>query len=132
MTQTFVADLITDRTVAIVDVTLPLAKARKMLDQPSVDTLVVLSQTGPCGVMRSAMLPHLHAADSALAVASNMTLVGPAIPGDMDAVQALRVMHGCGRNDLPVMNAQGEVVSLVSIADLLMVLDFELCEELVA
>lgn len=132
MAQRSITDLITARGVKIVSADLPLDAAMSLLDAPDVDALLVLSETGPCGVVRPITLQTLAPTDVSAPVASCMTLVGPAIPAQMDAAQALRVMRGCGRNDLPVMDAAGAVISLVSVADLMMVLDFDLCEDLVA
>lgn len=132
MAQRTVTEMIEDRSVRIVSPSMPLHEARALLSGADADALVVLSETGPCGVLRQAMLDTSGLSDVEMPVAACMTLVGPAIPGNFSALQALRVMRSCGRNDLPVMDAVGRVISLISIADLLMVLDFDLCEDLVA
>ena len=132
MEQLTVEDLLSDRRVSIVDVSLPLHAALKMLEAPGVETLLVLSHTGPCGVLRRAALSGLPPSEVGVPVAANMTLVGPAIPADMDARQALNVMRGCARNDLPVMDTSGKVVSLITMPDLLVEHVSSHCADLVA
>ena len=132
MTHHMITDLISTRRVKTVGADLAVHEARTLLEAPDIDALLVLTETGPCGVVRRATLETAGPTEVGVPVASIMTLVGPAIPGDMDFVQAMRVMYGCGRNDLPVMNAAGDVVSLVSVTDLMMVLDYDQCEDLVA
>lgn len=112
---------------------LPLEQALRLLERPGMEVLLVLPEGGPCGALRRATAAQAMAgADPAAPVASCMALVGPAVPGRMDPAQALRVMRACGRGDLPVMDARGDVAGLISVADLMMVLEFGLCEDLVA
>jgi CBS domain-containing protein len=132
MARHIITDLVSTKRIEIIDAGLPIHAARTLLDTPGLDALLVLTETGPCGVVRRATLEASGPTEVGVPVAAVMTLVGPAIRGDMDAMQAIRVMQGCGRNDLPVMDGGGKILSLVSVTDLLMVLDYSLCEDLVA
>ncbi len=132
MARHIITDLVSTRRVQIIDAGLPVHAARTLFETPGLDALLVLTETGPCGVVRRAMLEASGPTEVGVPVAALMTLVGPAIPGDMDAQQAIRVMQGSGRTDLPVMDRSGAVISLVTVTDLRMVLDDSLSEDLVA
>ena len=132
MTEHKIVDVIGTRKVKIVSVNLPVRVARDLLQEPELDALLVLSEMGPCGVLRQTTLDMCEHVTPQTPVGTVMALAGPAVPGTMDAMQALRVMRACERNDLPVMDEAGYVVSLLSVTDLMMVLDLETCEELVA
>jgi len=115
MTDAYVTDLIAGRRVSIVAPDLRMTEARAMMEQQGSDALLVVSNEGPCGVVWREAIGASSAAQTR--VASMMEAAGPAIPANLRAAQARRVMQACGRSDLPVLSAGGDVVSLISMRD---------------
>lgn len=118
MTKTRVTELIAGRRIAMIAPDMPVRDAYAMLHSKDAETLLVVCAEGPCGVLRRESLPRGMETSGARRVASVMTAAGPAIPARLLADQAIKVMHACGRSDLPVLGEGGDVVGLVSMRDM--------------
>lgn len=132
MAQHLIQDVIANRRVRLVSANASIHACLALLRGSEVDALVVSMDSGPCGVVRFFDFETSWPADTSLPIATIMKLAGPAVPSTMTAEDALRVMHACQRPDLPVMNTEGTLVSLVSASDLKMGFDVPVEEDLVA